>query len=76
MAKALKKTRGMKRLSQWLEQEQLSMTQAAEISGCTRVALRYILNGERGPSLRTAIAIEDATSGLRGGKVRVREWLS
>jgi transcriptional regulator with XRE-family HTH domain len=56
-------------LLRWINRVRLTQAEAADHIGISRVKLNQYLNGERGPSLATAIRIEDATG------IAMRSWL-
>lgn len=58
------------RLSQWLEQNQISTTELANrIGGVTPEAVRLWADGARMPETKNVLRIEDVT----GGEVTVRD---
>jgi transcriptional regulator with XRE-family HTH domain len=56
-------------LARWLVRGRMTQAEAADQIGISRVKLNQYLQGERLPSLTTAIRIEDATG------IGIRSWL-
>lgn len=69
-------TKARRRLKTWLAVNEYTITEAAEIIGCSRPALSQILAGKRAPMLPMAVKIERATRGMRGGRIVVESWLA
>ena len=73
-AMAITRTNGARRLRAFRLARGMEPAELAQRLGIRRWSLVRLEAGQRVPSLRLAIVIEDATDGWSEGAIRPREW--